>query len=218
MDSTTRQRLHAHWHRLLGTNANPPRADIVFEDLVARYVSPERHYHNLDHIHHVLTWLSEQLPPSENDVPLGLAVWFHDAVYDPRATDNEEQSAQLARTALTSLGVPEDLIAEVARLIPLTRTHVTSPDDRAGLLLLDADLAILGADPAIYEGYARAIRQEYAWVPEEAYRLGRLGILTGFLRRSRIYHTPLAYDTCEMRARHNLRHECDTLTGLEEKK
>jgi predicted metal-dependent HD superfamily phosphohydrolase len=217
MDSTTRERFHAHWHRLLGGNANPPRADVVFEDLMARYTSPERHYHNLDHIHDMVTWLGQQLPPPDN-VPLGLAVWFHDAVYEPRSSDNEEQSAQLARTALTSLGMPDDVIAEVARLIQLTRTHVTSPDDQSGLLLLDADLAILGADPVRYDGYARAIRQEYAWVPDEAYRLGRLRILTGFLRRPRIYHTPLAYDTCETRARHNLRHECDGLTGLEGKK
>ncbi len=56
------------------------------------------------------------------------------------------------------------------------------------LVLIDADLAILGASPANYQDYARKIRQEYAWVAVEDYRHGRTKILEKMLSRRRIYH------------------------------
>jgi predicted metal-dependent HD superfamily phosphohydrolase len=217
MDSTAQDRLRLHWNLLLGTGVNQPHSSAVYEDLVARYSSPDRHYHNLDHIRNMLAWLAERKPRLE-DLPLGLAVWFHDAVYDPRAQDNEEQSALLARTALASLGLADDQITTVTRLILLTRTHLTDPDDQSGALLLDADLAILGADPAVYDAYASAIRREYAWVAEEAYRVGRRRVLEAFLQRRRIYHTAEAFSTGETRARENLRRECAALTAAGEKK
>jgi predicted metal-dependent HD superfamily phosphohydrolase len=140
-----------------------------------------------------------------------LAVWFHDVVYDSRASDNEERSAAHARNVLGPLGCPEPLLDEITRLILLTRKHETTADDPAGQVLLDADLAILGAGEEEYDRYARAIRREYAWVDEESYRDGRGKVLRAFLDRPRLYFTPTLLDRLERQARDNLRRELETL-------
>src|SRR5262249_44897436 len=150
-----------------------------------RYGEPGRHYHTLEHVGAVLDTLDSL---GESTPALLLAAWYHDAVYDSRAADNEERSADLARATLAALGAPADGAAETARLSLLTKPHRTAEDDVAGQRLLDADLAVLGAEPATYDRYAAAIRREYAWVPEADYRAGRRRVLEGFLARPRIYH------------------------------
>jgi predicted metal-dependent HD superfamily phosphohydrolase len=172
--------------------------------LAERYAEPARHYHTLDHVRAVLDVLAAG---GAVTAPLHFAAWYHDAVYNPRAGDNEERSAALARGALEPLGVRAAAGEETARLILLTKTHQTDAADAAGRLLVDADLAVLGADEADYDCYARAIRQEYAWVDKAAYRAGRRRVLQGFLGRPRLYHTPALFDRLEAAARRNLRRE-----------
>ena len=186
------------WQRLL------PDSDSTFAGLAARYGEPGRHYHTLDHIRAVLDRIDALWP----DAPpaLQLAAWLHDVVYDSRAADNEERSADYARAVLPALGVPSEVIDETARLILLTRSHDTDPDDGAGHTLLDADLAVLSADAPTYDAYAAAIRREYAWVAESDYRAGRRRVLERFLDRPRIYLT-IEMAEAEPRARDNLRRE-----------
>jgi predicted metal-dependent HD superfamily phosphohydrolase len=180
----------------------------AFAEVAARYGSPDRHYHTLDHIAALLDLLADT--GTAAGPALLLAVWLHDVVYDSRAADNEEQSAAFARQWLGALGLPGGLRDEVSRLILLTKTHDVRADDDAGRLLVDADLAVLGAEPAAYDQYARAIRKEYAWVSEEHYRAGRRKVLEGFLRRGRIYSTP-AFARLEAPARANLAREIAAL-------
>jgi predicted metal-dependent HD superfamily phosphohydrolase len=105
------------------------------------------------------------------------------------------------------LHVPAATVAAVAQLIVQTKTHHVSSKDRDGCVLLDADLAILGAPAADYRAYARAIRQEYAWVPDEHYRTGRQEVLRSFLQRERIYKTEQLHQESEAQARRNLEEE-----------
>jgi predicted metal-dependent HD superfamily phosphohydrolase len=202
--------LGPQWRRLLRPfHAPEPAVTAALADLAARYSEPSRHYHNLTHLHEVLEVISSL---TAADVPaVRLAAWFHDAVYDSRAKDNEERSADLAEAVLTSLGLPPGLVANVERLVLLTKTHSAEADDRDGQLLLDADLAILGTEEDRYDNYARAIRREYAWVAEDAYREGRRRVLEGFLKRPRIYFTDELFRSHEGRARHNLRRELGSL-------
>jgi predicted metal-dependent HD superfamily phosphohydrolase len=212
MDPTKRAALQAAWGRLLsGLRCPAASAEEAFADLAHCYAEAGRHYHTLDHVTDVLETV-RSLGASEATPALLLAVWFHDAVYDSRAADNEERSAAIARSLLGPLGVPEAVLSETERLILLTKTHRTSPDDRAGLVLVDADLAILGAPPAVYDAYSRAIRQEYTWVAEEDYRAGRRGVLEGFLRRPRIFSTEEMFQRAENAARENLRREIAALS------
>lgn len=140
------------------------------------------------------------------DPAVWLAAFYHDAVYDPQSPTNEEDSVIFMREALLRLGIAPSPEAEA--LILATKTHraETSGQER----LLDADLAILGAERPRYEAYAQAIREEYVHVPQPAYRAGRAAILHGFLGRERIYHSPnmAAY---EARARKNLKWEIEAL-------
>jgi len=119
--------------------AAPPGSDALARELLDRWREPHRYYHTLAHLAAMLA-IVRSWPVVE------LAVWFHDAVYDPRATDNEEASAELAERSLSAVGAAPATVAEVARLVRLTATHDSAPGDGAGALLCDADLSILAAD------------------------------------------------------------------------
>lgn len=208
MPVSTHDWLHERWQWLCAVlGLEPTAAELAFTDLVARYTHPDRHYHNLTHLRHVLETL-DQLKHLARDLPaLLLAAWFHDAVYDARAKDNEEHSAQLAQAVLERFRVPKPLSERVAALILLTKSHTVAADDLDGQLLLDADLAILGAAAAEYRQYAEAIRREYAWVAEADYRAGRAAVLKRFEERPAIFHSALMRDQFERSARRNLQAE-----------
>ncbi|MFO0798180.1 MAG: hypothetical protein U0804_11950 [Gemmataceae bacterium] len=205
------------WARLLGGyRVTPAAAYPVFDLLVTAYTAPDRHYHNLEHLAEMFRVAARLTAITDDPAPVQLAIWFHDAVYDPRAADNEERSADLAATLLGPLGVPRDEIDRVGRLIRATAhlTHDRPPPDRDTMILLDADLAILGAAPERYARYAGAIRAEYAWVPEAEYRAGRAAVLKRFLARPRLFWTDLAHQEGDAQARANLTAESARLTGV----
>ena len=175
----------------------------IYRDLVVRYSEPQRAYHTLDHVADCLRRLDEVRPLLARPAEAELALWFHDAVYDPRRADNEEQSAALAAGALRAAGVGAGVVERVASLIRLT-SHPAAEVTGDGTIVCDIDLAILGAPPERFEQYDAAIRREYAWVPEEMFRRERARVLAGFLARPRIYHTPTFADALEQQARANL--------------
>jgi predicted metal-dependent HD superfamily phosphohydrolase len=204
--------LDAAWRQLLAPFAVPePEVAAAFADLARRYSEEARHYHNLTHLHETLTVIDDLHELMRDAAAVRLAAWFHDAVYDSRAKDNEERSAELAAAVLTGLGLAQLLVAEVGRLILLTKAHRAGDDDCDGRVLLDADLAILGAEADRYDDYARAVRREYVWVAEDAYRDGRRRVLEAFLDRPRIFFTDRMFRSHETRARENLRRECAEL-------
>lgn len=180
---------------------------MTHDDLVEAYSAGGRHYHDLRHVQDCLDQLDRvaDLSVREREI-LTLAIWWHDAVYDPTRSDNEEQSAILAERH-----VAPELRDEVGRLIRLTRTHDVAPDDRLGALLVSIDLAILGTDEASYDAYADAIRREYAHVPDDAYRAGRAAVLERFARRPVIYPDAGFAAALDQKARANLARE---LRGL----
>jgi predicted metal-dependent HD superfamily phosphohydrolase len=204
--------LYAAWINLLTSlGADSAATTTAFNDLVARYTEPHRIYHNLQHVRHVLGLVQEYGDPSTDRATVELAVWFHDVIYDPHASDNEERSADHAEQEVGRLGVQG---AESLRpLILATKTHVCPPGDMDCKLLIDADLAILGSPPEEYDRYAVAIGMEYAWVPEADYSRGRGEALRGFLQRERIYSLPAFHDRFEGQARRNLARE---LAGLKD--
>lgn len=200
------------WMRLLACHAIPTGFQ-VFEQLVTRYSTPDRAYHNLEHLSEMFDVLELLAPVLADRDSVHLAVWFHDAVYDTRAKDNEERSARLAGELLSHLGVSGPAIDRVAALVRAT-AHLASdrpPSDFDTAALLDADLAILGATPERYARYARDIRFEYHWVPEHDYWRGRAAVLERFLARPRIFHHAFTHEAGEERARRNLLEELESL-------
>jgi predicted metal-dependent HD superfamily phosphohydrolase len=189
--------------------------DLVFELLVNAYTQSDRHYHNLDHINHLLTIL-EQFNQGRLRDPMAvfLAIWFHDFVYDSQAIDNEIQSAKAANKLLTNLGASIDLIARVEQLILATQGHQVSPKDFDQCVFLDADLAILGVDSVRYQAYAQSIRREYSWVSDLDYKAGRIRVLESFAKRPRLYFTKLLFGELEAIARCNLEQEISFLKAI----
>jgi predicted metal-dependent HD superfamily phosphohydrolase len=174
------------WQALLGAwSVDPALADRTLEEIAEAYSDPGRFYHTLDHVMEVLTTVESLASHARNLNAVGRAAWLHDVIYDSKASDNEERSAQYAERLCEELAIPEG--PQVAALIRKTKTHEAGKDADAQVLI-DAHLAILGASESVYRDYAEKIRQEYAWVPEPEYRQGRQRVLESFLARPRIYH------------------------------
>lgn len=204
--------LQETWQQLLDrSGAAPGLAARLFRRLEAHYTAPERAYHNLAHVRDVLDVVDTLAAHCPQPDAVRLAAWLHDVVYVPGAGDNEHQSAVLAAAWLAEAGLPQPLYAEGARLIVLTATHEPAPGDGNGAVLVDADLASLAASPAQYKRHAQAIRQEFAAVPDDAYRRGRAQVVRRFLARPFIFHTAPMRTTHEAAARRNLTRELDTL-------
>jgi predicted metal-dependent HD superfamily phosphohydrolase len=134
-------------------------------------------------------------------------------VYLPDRSENEERSARLAERALPEAGVPEGTTAEVARLVRLTVTHDPADDDRNGQVLCDADLAILASAPSAYAAYTAAVREEYHFVPNDAFRAGRAEVLRQLLGLPRLFRTPYGAEHWEATARYNLGGELELLSS-----
>ncbi len=183
------------------------------EDLLTRWAEPQRRYHTTDHLLAVLDRVDELLPHVQAPDPaaIRLAAWFHDAVYLPDRSTNEERSARLAERALPEAGVPEPRVAETARLVLVTRDHDPAEGDTNGEVLCDADLAVLAGSPAAYGAYAAAVREEYGFVPDDAFREGRANVLRHLLGLSRLFRTPEAHDRWEAAARRNMATELELL-------
>jgi predicted metal-dependent HD superfamily phosphohydrolase len=170
------------------------------ERLVRAYGEPQRAYHSLQHLDECLSVFDEAKGLMQQPDLIEMALWFHDAVYDPKSGDNEALSAEMALEALGGTQVAR----EVARLIMLTKSHQPGegPDDA---WIIDIDLAIFAQSTERVLEYEQQIRAEYAWVAEAVYREKRAEVLAGFLKREPIYLTPWARDRFEARAKENLR-------------
>lgn len=214
LDAAERELLRMQWHDLTRPyTADETRREAVWQNLAALYAEPHRAYHNLTHINALLMLASdlEQHRRLSDPDAVRFAIWFHDAIYQPRRNDNETLSADLAVSELVSLNIPPDVIDRVRAMICATQKHDATGLDDDGKLFLDLDLAILGTPSETYQAYRQAIRAEYAWVPKFFYRRARRKILQGFLARPQLYFTPDLSATREVQARLNLAAEIASL-------
>ncbi|MDX3076002.1 hypothetical protein ACIP98_02520 [Streptomyces sp. NPDC088354] len=215
--AATDPELLTHWSALLRrcqTESVDPRP--YGEDLLARWAEPQRRYHTTDHLAAVLVHVDSLAEYAEDIDAVLLAAWFHDAVYRPDRSENEERSARLAERALPEAGVPDTITAEVVRLVRLTVTHHPGDGDRNGQVLCDADLAVLAGDPVAYAAYAAAVRDEYGFVPDDAFRAGRAGVLRQLLALPRLFRTTIGYERWEDTARRNLTTELELLLSADD--
>jgi predicted metal-dependent HD superfamily phosphohydrolase len=184
----------------------------IFAQLAAAYAEPRRAYHTAEHIRDCLAELDLTRSLAQHPDEVEAALWFHDAVYLPEASDNEDQSAKLARSALSRGAVPREVADRVAALVLATRhaSLSSAPDEQ---LICDIDLSIFGREPRIFDAFEQRIRREYAWVPEPMYRRERSAVLSGFLQRRSIYQTDQYRRRYEASARANLKRIVAELGG-----
>ncbi|MFE6038153.1 hypothetical protein [Streptomyces sp. NPDC056452] len=211
----TADTLRSRWQdALVAARGGAPGPDPLpyADNLLVRWAEPQRRYHTTAHLTQVLDRVDTLAGHAADPDLVRLAVWFHDAVYRPDRTENEERSATLAERALAEAGVPRAATAEVARLVRLTVTHDPADGDTNGEVLCDADLAILAAAPKEYGTYAAQVREEYGFVPDDAFREGRAAVLRQLLGLPRLFRTPHGVAAWEPRARQNLTTELELLT------
>ncbi|MDY6940801.1 MAG: N-methyl-D-aspartate receptor NMDAR2C subunit [Cyanobacteriota bacterium] len=202
------------WNRLcMALNISPDRHE--FTALVSAYSQPERHYHTLQHLDECLEKLDWAIAESRDLNSdcfnlIEVALWYHDAIYQPRAKNNEQKSAEWATRFLSESGLNPNDVQLIQSLI-LATEHRLTPVEMMHQLMVDIDLSILGAEVDRFQEYDRQIRQEYAWVPRSSYREKRKEVLSFFLSKPRIYATDLFYRKFEKRARKNLKRAIENL-------
>jgi predicted metal-dependent HD superfamily phosphohydrolase len=197
--------LKGRWRAFCRRAGAAGQEEQAFADLDRRYREPGRHYHTWAHVASCLRALRRAGPQPAEAQALELALWFHDAVYRPGRGDNEQASAELALRWASALSLAPALGQRAAGLILATRHEPSSPPgpDPTLALLLDIDLAVLGAPWSRYLRYERGIGREYSAMTPEAFREGRARLLRGFLARPALYATP-RFRQLERRARSNL--------------
>lgn len=193
----------AGWSRAwagLGVASAP---EDVFSELLSRYGQAHRAYHVRRHLEDCLASLNEVRAQCEHPDEVAIALWFHDAIYEPRRSDNEAASADWLTRVARDAGVPASSVARMHALVMATR-HTASADEHDAKMLVDIDLSILGAPAARFDMYEMQVRREYRWVPGPIYRARRAEILEGFLDRPVIYATQYFHERLEQTARQNL--------------
>ncbi|MCA9579233.1 MAG: hypothetical protein KC668_27585 [Myxococcales bacterium] len=193
----------------------PPAVLALATTLAEAYTTPKRAYHDLRHVEELLAWFAavrDQGPGWAHPSDVLAAVLFHDAVYVAGQADNEARSAELAGSCIAQHGLPCDVLRVVALIEATARHGAESPSlaheatgEASDLLhFLDADMAILGAEPERFDDYERAIAEEYRVVPEAAFRTGRGRFLTRLLALPWLYQTEFFSSRLELAARSNL--------------
>jgi predicted metal-dependent HD superfamily phosphohydrolase len=195
--------LQSSWSRSWQALGASGDGDALMKKLVGAYEEPHRQYHTLQHLTECISLLERHLHLAVNPGEVEIALWFHDAVYDVKGEENEAASAVWAEEALRAAGVPASSLERVSKLIMAT-CHAAPPEGPDEQLLVDVDLSILGAPGPRFVEYEAQVRAEYQWVPAQLFCERRRAILTEFLARQSIYHTPQIRDVLEAQARANL--------------
>lgn len=167
-----------------------------------RYSEPHRAYHTLQHLEECFALFDQT--SAEHPGEVLLALWFHDAIYDPKRSDNEQKSADWGAEVLAAAGAGAQVLERFKALVMATR-HEAQPESADARLLVDIDLSILGAEPQRFDEYEAQVRKEYAHVPDLFFRMARSRILKAFLARPSIYSTASFKERFEAQARTNLR-------------
>ena len=202
--------LDVAWQRHVSTDRR------LLDGLLARHREKQRRYHTATHVAWVIRHVEElaATEPVDHLDEIVAAAFYHDAIYEPTHPANERASARLARRDLATLGWADDAIDRVGEMIEATAHASEATDDPRGdvAILLDADLAILGADPAAYSSYVDGVRAEYRHVDDPEWRVGRAEVLQTFLDRPTVFTTATGRARWEARARANLTAELAALS------
>jgi len=200
----------ASW-RALGV-ADAPALRQLHRDVLSRYAEPHRHYHTPQHLAECFEKIQDIIALAEHPAEVEIGLWFHDAIYDTQRHDNEERSADWARGAARELGASPASAQRIHDLVMFTR-HAAEPVGIDAQVLVDADLSILGAEPARFDEYEAQVRREYEWVPDAAFRTGRAKILKQLLDRPHLFGTAGFRQRYEAQARRNLQCSLASLRG-----
>lgn len=201
MSTTVEAQRERFCHCLTSLGVPYAAAEERFHVIDTSYGEAYRHYHNLSHVWACIGVMQKYVP--SNSPEIELALWFHDVIYDTKAHDNEERSADLFEKVAAPF-LHTETIRKVRECILATK-HNAAPTDKSAQYVVDVDLSILGEPTVIFDEYDRQIREEYIFVPNDVYCTGRSKILQGLLDREWVYSTPEFRRSFEGQARTNLK-------------
>jgi predicted metal-dependent HD superfamily phosphohydrolase len=201
------------WRAMWTALGVEPADDRLFAEVMRRYAEPHRRYHTTQHLDECFVRLDEARDQADRPSEVELALWFHDAVYEVRGSDNEEQSAKWAQSVVAAARL-QNVVGERVRDLILATKHDALPTTSDAALLVDVDLSILGAPAERFDEYERQVREEFSWVPGFIFKRKRREILEGFLQRPHLYTTEHFRSRHEATARANLARSIQQLGGL----
>lgn len=182
----------------------------LWDEISLKFTESHRFYHHFGHLENLI----QELEPIKAEFydwnAVLFSVFYHDVIYHAFASDNEVQSAELAKKHLNEINCQQKTIDIVYEMIIATKSHQVSQKNDINLFT-DADLAILGVEPEVYQNYAAAIRQEYDVFPDPIYIPGRKKVLLHFLKMERLFKTDYFFQKYEEKARINIENEFKSL-------
>lgn len=200
-----RKILNNIWHYYGGNNE---AAQTTYNALIKRYDEPHRAYHNVGHLVELFEYFYAHKTKFKNPQAVALALFYHDAIYAIKSSDNEDLSADLASIELSQLGFNKEISARVTDLIIMTKTHDCDQSDYDAALMLDMDMAVLGLSNPNYRRYARSIQAEYSpFFTIECYRARRMQFLVSVENKERLFMTEIFEDRYGAQAIDNIKDE-----------
>ncbi len=210
-----KEELYLRWQKLAARYCKDQiLIESIYNEICKRYNEKTRFYHNLNHIHTILKEIDKHEASINKLDTILFATWFHDIIYNSFRKDNEEKSAECAKTILRKMKVNETLITDVSHLILKTKDHVMVSIEESFdcRLFIDCDLLILGAEQSLYVNYMNNVRKEYRYIPNFIYKKARLKVLKLFIGTESIFKTKILRERYELQARKNLEFEINLLT------
>jgi predicted metal-dependent HD superfamily phosphohydrolase len=200
MMRATATRFGALWERVIAVPPSPSASD-VYDDLVRRLDSPGRVFHNLRHIDDCLCRFDEVATHLDQPDAVEIALWFHDAIYEPGDPNNERRSADLF--VAQASGGSHALRALVVSLIMATERKGAPRSDDARFVD-DIDLAGFGVGWAAFARSSAQLRREFADLTDADYYRGQWRFLSRLRRRPNFFRTAYFRDRYEEQAQSNL--------------
>jgi predicted metal-dependent HD superfamily phosphohydrolase len=193
-------RFEALWRRCIPSQGAVAAGD-VYADLRRRLDAPNRRFHNLHHIRDCLRRFDEVASLLRDPDAVEVALWFHDAVYEPSDTDNERRSAELFLAR--SNGARPLFRRRVCGLI-LTTRHQRQARGNDRCFIDDIDLAGFGAPWEVFTQQGVLLREEFSDQDDAQYHAGQASFLERLAGRPWFFATGYFRDRYEARAQDNL--------------
>ncbi len=175
----------------------------LWNEIEANYSGKKRHYHTLNHLENLLQQLLNVKDQIKDWDTILFTLYYHDIIYNPLKTTNEEKSAAFAENRMQVIDVPKPIVGNCVQQILATKKHLLSTDNDTNIFT-DADLGILGRPWEVYEKYYKQVRKEYALYPDLIYNPGRKKVLQHFLQMQQIFKTDYFFELFEAQAKANI--------------
>lgn len=196
-------RFVALWTRCIN-NDKPIAAETIHDRLVDFYGEAHRHYHTLDHIQHCLQEFDRVATFMDDPSAVEIALWFHDAIYEPGAKDNEQRSAELFQKYSHTSGCTDTVFQQRIHNLIVITTHREQPSQKDEQFIVDIDLSSFGLPWDIFERDGHRIRAECADMSDDEYYPGHVKFLQALRERPTFFFTHFFQRRYEQTARENI--------------